>query len=51
MRGMLTAPPAVFFQLNLPLHFADVFAGPVIVALADAALETDEIGLGHKRKI
>ena len=45
--GVLFAPFAEFFQSDLALHLADVFARPVVVALADRALEADEIGLGH----
>ena len=38
MRVALLAPFAIFFQQNFTLHFADVFAHPVIDALAFAAL-------------
>ena len=33
------APFAEFFERNFPLHFADVFSRPVVVALADRALQ------------
>ena len=44
---MFSTPPAVFFQLKLALAGLEVFPRPVVVALADATLESDEIWLGH----
>jgi len=38
---MLSAPFAKFFQLNLALYFALVFAGPVIDAFTNSALKFD----------
>ncbi len=47
---MLPAPLAILLERDFTLHFADVFSRPVVVALADSALETDEVWLGHKEK-
>ncbi len=47
MKRVFSAPAAVFFVLEFAIHFADVFARPVVVALAHGALETDKIWLGH----
>ena len=47
VRRILFTPFAKFLERDLALHFADVFARPVVVALADRALQTNKIGLGH----
>lgn len=45
--GLLFAPFAVFLKLDFALYFADIFAGPVVEALAFSALKPDEIWLWH----
>jgi hypothetical protein len=49
--GAFFAPLAVFLERNFALHFAQVFAGPVIEPLAYGALETDKVWLGHNRGV
>ena len=41
MLGLLSAPRAILFQLDLALNCADILARPIIVALAHGALKTD----------
>ncbi len=48
MNGMLPAPRTVLFERELPFRLADVFVGPVVVALTDRALQADEIRLRHE---
>ncbi len=43
-----TAPIAKFLELDLASHELFVFGGPVVNALAFAALEFDESVLGHR---
>lgn len=47
MRLMLAAPLAVLFQFQLRLDLLLVALAVVIDALADRALQTDKIILGH----
>ena len=39
--GMLLAPLAELFVLEFSFHLADVFAGPIVVAFANRALEAN----------
>ena len=50
MRRGLAAPFAEFFQRDFPLHFADVFSRPIVIAFAYGTLETDEVWLGHNKR-
>lgn len=47
MRGVFPAPFAVFFKSQFTLALFEVFARPIVVALAGGALEPYEVVLGH----
>ena len=51
MRRSLLAPFAIFLERDFALHPPDILARPVIEPLAQRALETDEIWLGHNRNL
>lgn len=48
MRRIFLAPLAIFFERDFALHLTDILACPIVESFADGALETDEIGLGHR---
>ena len=50
MIGLLAAEFAKLLKRKLALNFADIFAHPVVVALAHCTLQTNEIWLGHNGK-
>ena len=50
MARVFLAPFTEFGELDFPLYFADIFAGPIIVSLAYSALQSNKIWLGHISK-
>ncbi len=51
VRRAFLAPFAILLERDFALHPPDILARPVIKSLANRTLETDEIWLGHERKI
>lgn len=45
--SVLFAPLAVFFEFQLSLHGLFILFRPIIIALTDGTLKSNEIGLGH----
>ena len=48
MRGVRFAPFTEFAVGKFALNFLDIFAAPVVEALAFGALKSDEVYLWHK---
>ena len=51
MAGVGFAPLTKFAVRQLALHLLDIFAAPVVEALALGALKSDEIYLRHRKKL